>query len=79
MIDHDLSLHVTINSLQRVVAALQDSGWEVEFTVVLPVGATGVSVDFLNKEARNRLGLTWKSYEGFRRAVAAHSVSSGST
>ena len=51
-------LHVTINSLQRVVAALKDAGWEVEFTV-LPVGAiTGVSVDFLNKEAMDMLGLT---------------------
>ena len=66
-------LHVTINSLQRVVAALKDAGWEVVFTV-LPVGATGVSVDFLSKEARDRLGLMWKSYEAFRRAVAAHSV-----
>ena len=66
-------LHVAINSLKRVVAAMKDAGWEVEFTV-LPVGATGVSVDFLNKEARDMLGLTWKSYEAFRRAVAAHSV-----
>jgi len=66
-------LHVTIDSLQRVVAALKDAGWEVEFTM-LPVGATGVSVDFLNKEARDKRGLTWKSYEAFRRAVAAHSV-----
>jgi hypothetical protein len=56
-----------------VVAALKDAGWEVEFTM-LPVGATGVSVDFLNKEARDKRGLTWKSYEAFRRAVAAHSV-----
>ena len=46
---------------------------------MLPVGATGASVAFLNKEARNKVGLTWKSYEAFRRAVAAHSVSSGST
>jgi hypothetical protein len=45
----------------------------VEFTV-LPVGATGVSVDFLGKEARCKLGITWRSYEAFRRAVAAHSV-----
>ena len=67
-------LHVTINSLQRVVATLKDSGWEVEFTV-LPVGATGVSVDFLSKEARDKLGPTWESYdEVFRREVAVHSV-----
>ena len=50
-----------------------DSGWTVEFTV-LPVGATGVSVDFLGKEARRKLGITWRSYEAFRRAVATHSV-----
>ena len=67
-------LRVTIHSLQRVVATLKDSGWEVEFTV-LPVGTIGVSVDFLNKEARDKLGPKWKSYdEAFRRAVAAHSV-----
>ena len=41
---------------------------------MLPVGATGVSVDFMSKQARDKLGLTWKSYEAFRRAVAAHSV-----
>ena len=57
MIDHDLLLHVPINSLQRVVATLKDSGWEVEFTV-LPVGATGTSVEFLNMEAGDKLGLT---------------------
>ena len=62
---------MTINRLQRVLAALKDAGWEVQFTVL---GATGVSVDFLNKEARDMLGLTWKSYEACRRAVAAHSV-----
>ena len=55
------------------MAAFVDSGWKVDFTV-LPIGATGVSVDFLNKEARDKLGLTWKSYEAFRRAVAAHSL-----
>ena len=57
----------------EVVAALEDSGWKLDSTV-LPIGATGVSVDFLNKEARDKLGLTWKSYETFRRAVAAHSI-----
>ena len=66
-------LHVTINCLQRVVVALKYSWWEVEFTVVLPVGATGVGVDLLNKEARDKVGLTRKSYDAFRRrAVAAH-------
>ena len=75
LIDHDLLLHVTINSFQRVVAAiLKDSGWEVEFTV-LPVGAIAVSVDFLNKEVMDKCGPTWKSYdEAFHRAVVAHSV-----
>ena len=34
----------------------------------------GMSVDFLNKEARHKLGIIWKSYEAFRRTVAAHSV-----
>jgi len=69
-----LLLHVTIHSLQRVVATLKDSGWEVEFTV-LPVGTIGVSINFLNKEARDKLGPKWKSYdEAFRRAVAAHFV-----
>ena len=52
---------------------LKESGWTVEFTV-LPVGEMGMSVDFLGKEARHKLGLTWKSYDAFRRAVAAHSV-----
>ena len=35
----------------EVVAALKESGWKADFTV-LPIGATGVSVDFLNKTAR---------------------------
>ena len=34
----------------------------------------GTSVDFLGKEARHKLGLTWKSYDVFKRTVAAHSV-----
>ena len=57
----------------EVIDNLRESGWTVEFTV-LPVGAMGMSVDFLNKEARHKLGITWKSYEAFRRTVAAHSV-----
>ena len=58
---------------RELVEALLASGWKVEFTV-LPVGAMGTSVDFLGKEARRKLGITWKSYDTFRRAVAAHSV-----
>jgi hypothetical protein len=43
------------------VENLKLSGWTVEFTV-LPVGAMGMSVDlFLGKEARHKLGITWKS------------------
>ena len=57
----------------EVIAALAASEWKVEFTV-LPVGAMGTSVDFLGKKDRERLGITWKSYDTFRRAVAAHSV-----
>ena len=34
----------------------------------------GTSVDFLGKEATDKLGITWKDYDTFRRAVAAHSV-----
>ena len=56
-----------------MVKALTTSKWKVEFTV-LPVGAMGTSVDFLNKEARDKLGITWKSYEAFRKTVAAHSI-----
>ena len=56
-----------------MVENLIESGWTVEFTV-LPVGAMGMSVDFLGKEARHKLGITWKSYDAFRRTVAAHSV-----
>jgi hypothetical protein len=57
------------------VENLRLSGWTVEFTV-LPMGAMGMSaVDlFLGKEARHKLGITWKSYDAFRRTVAAHSV-----
>ena len=58
---------------EEVVANLKVSGWTVEFTV-LPVGAMGMSVDFLGKEARHKLGITWKSYDAFRRTLAAHSV-----
>ena len=56
-----------------MIENLEGSGWTVEFTV-LPVGAMGMSVDFLGKEARHKLGITWRSYEAFRRTVAAHSV-----
>jgi hypothetical protein len=58
---------------EEVVDNLRDSGWTVEFTV-LPVGAMGMSVDFLSKEAIHKLEITWKSYDAFRRTVAAHSV-----
>ena len=51
------------------MTSLRAAGWQVEFTV-LPVGAMGTT----NVEARGKLGIAWKSYEAFRRAVAAHSV-----
>ena len=41
---------------------------------VLPVGAMGTSVDFLGKEARDKLGITWRDYDAFKRAVATHSM-----
>ena len=40
----------------EVIDNLKESGWSVELTV-LPVGAMGMSVDFLNKEARHKLGI----------------------
>ena len=39
-----------------------------------PTEQIGTSIDFLGKEARDKLGITWKSYDTFRRAVTAHSI-----